>query len=41
MKKEVKNWHLLSPEDYNKVFDSLSKKKPKHGLNIKIGNKNE
>ena len=29
MKKEAKNWHLLSPEDYNKVFDSLSKKYPK------------
>jgi len=29
MKKEAKNWHLLSPEDYNKVFDCLSKKYPK------------
>ena len=29
MKKEAKNWHLLSPEDYNKVFDYLSKKYPK------------
>jgi hypothetical protein len=26
MKKEAKRWHLLSPEDYNKVFDYLSKK---------------
>jgi len=41
MKKEAKRWHLLLPKDYNKVFDSLSKKKPKLGLNIKIGNKNE
>jgi sRNA-binding protein len=29
MKKEAKRWHLLSPEDYNKVFDYLSKKYPK------------
>ena len=23
------DWHLLSPEDYNKVFDALSQKYPK------------
>ena len=36
MKKEVKNWHLLSPEDYNKVFDSLSKKYPKLFIKDKV-----
>ena len=29
MKDKAKKWHLLSPEDYDKVFDSLSVKYPK------------
>jgi len=28
MKDRAKKWHLLSPEDYDKVFDSLSAKYP-------------
>ena len=36
MKKEVKNWHLLSPEDYNKVFYYLSKKYPKLFIKDKV-----
>lgn len=29
MNKKTNRWYLLSPEDYNKVFDYLSKKYPK------------
>jgi sRNA-binding protein len=29
MNKKTSRWYLLSPEDYNKVFDYLSKKYPK------------
>jgi len=36
MNKQSKNWHLLSPEDYNKVFDALSQKYPKLFIKDKV-----
>jgi sRNA-binding protein len=36
MKEESKRWHLLPPEDYNKVFDVLSHKYPKFFIEDKV-----
>jgi len=36
MKDKAKKWHLLSPEDYCKVFDSLSRKYPKLFIKDKV-----
>ena len=34
--KKSKNWHLLSSEDYNKVFNTLSQKYPKLFMKNKV-----
>lgn len=36
MKKKTKRWHLLAPEDYNKVFEILSYKYPKLFIEGKV-----
>ena len=36
MKEELKRWHLLPPEEYNKVFDVLSHKYPKFFIEGKV-----
>ena len=36
MKTELKRWHLLPPEDYDKVFDILSHKYPKFFIKGKV-----
>ena len=36
MKDKANKWHLLSPEDYDKVFDNLSRKYPKLFIKDKV-----